>query len=190
VAGPHIFINRKPYALPDEGSVLEALRAVGIHLPALCHDDRIAPSGACRLCLVHVKGSAKPVTACTTPIGDGMEIETDTPDLDETRRSLLEMFARHYPADAIRRFPDKAFHQELRARQIAGEAPVRIPNPDLDDRSHPYIAVDMARCIDCYRCVRICAELQGQFVWHVRRRGLETRIEPDGPTLRDSSCVG
>ena len=47
----------------------------------------------------------------------------------------------------------------------------------------------MTRCIDCYRCVRICAELQGQFVWHVRGRGRETAIEPDGPTLRDSSCV-
>ena len=58
------------------------------------------------------------------------------------------------------------------------------------DCSHPYITVDMARCIDCLRCVRICAELQGQFVWRVRGRGTETRIEPDGPTLRDSSCVG
>jgi formate dehydrogenase major subunit len=58
------------------------------------------------------------------------------------------------------------------------------------DRSHPYIVVDMARCVDCLRCVRICAELQGQFVWRVRGRGTGTRIEPDGPTLRDSSCVG
>jgi formate dehydrogenase major subunit len=57
------------------------------------------------------------------------------------------------------------------------------------DRSHPYIVVDMARCVDCLRCVRICAELQGQFVWRVRGRGTDTRIEPDGPTLRDSSCV-
>ena len=55
--------------------------------------------------------------------------------------------------------------------------------------SHPYIAVDMNRCIDCYRCVRICDELQGQFVWHVRDRGLDTRVEPDGPNLLESSCV-
>ena len=48
----------------------------------------------------------------------------------------------------------------------------------------------MARCIDCYRCVRICDELQGQGVWHIRDRGLGTRIEPDGSSLRDSSCVG
>ena len=60
----------------------------------------------------------------------------------------------------------------------------------LEDRSHPYIAVDMSRCIDCYRCVRICDEVQGQRVWHVRDRGLETRIVPDGPSLRESSCVG
>jgi formate dehydrogenase major subunit len=57
------------------------------------------------------------------------------------------------------------------------------------DVSHPYIVVDMARCVDCLRCVRICAELQGQFVWRVRGRGTDTRVEPDGPTLRASSCV-
>jgi formate dehydrogenase major subunit len=50
-----VVINRKPYLLPEGGSVLDALRAVGIRLPALCHDDRVAPSGACRLCLVRVK---------------------------------------------------------------------------------------------------------------------------------------
>jgi formate dehydrogenase major subunit len=65
-----------------------------------------------------------------------------------------------------------------------------VPRPDREDRSHPYIVADMTRCIDCHRCVRICAELQGQFVWHVRGRGVETSIEPDGPTLGESSCVG
>ena len=186
----HVVINRQAVCAADGGSVLDALRAVGIRLPALCHDERVAPSGACRLCLVRVKGSARLVTACTTPLTDGIDIETDTPELEEVRRSLLDMLARRYPADAIRRDPDKPFHRELRERGLAEHAVIRIPDPALEDRSHPYIAVDMARCIDCYRCVRICAELQGQFVWHVRGRGLETRIQPDGPSLRESSCVG
>ena len=185
-----VVINRKPYALPEGGSVLDALRAVGIRLPALCHDDRVAPSGACRLCLVRVKGLTRLATACTTPLRDAIEIETDTPELEEVRRSLLEMLARRYPADAILRDPDQPFHRELREAGLAERAVIRIPDPALEDRSHPYIAVDMARCIDCYRCVRICAELQGQFVWHVRGRGLETRIQPDGPSLLESSCVG
>jgi NADH dehydrogenase/NADH:ubiquinone oxidoreductase subunit G len=76
-------INHIRRELPEGRSILDALRAIGQRLPTLCHDDRVAPSGACRLCRVHVAGLAKPVTACTTPLRDGMDIETDTPDLRE-----------------------------------------------------------------------------------------------------------
>jgi formate dehydrogenase major subunit len=118
-----------------------------------------------------------------------MAIETDTPEIQQARRGILEMLVRHYPAHAMRLFPDKPFHEEIRRAGLVGSTSDCAPNFDRPDRSHPYIAVDMARCIDCYRCVRICAEVQGQFVWHVRGRGLQIAIEPDGPTLRDSSCV-
>ena len=169
-------------------SVLDALRSAGIHVPALCHDDRMAPSGACRTCLVQVKGLPKLVTACTTLLVDGMEVQTETPELERTRRGILEMLVRHYPAHAIG-FSDKPFHRELRRAGLMDQASQCVPQLDREDRSHPYIAVDMTRCIDCYRCVRICAELQGQFVWHLRGRGLETLIEHDGPTFLESSCV-
>jgi formate dehydrogenase major subunit len=186
---PHVVINGTSVELPVGGSVLHALRSAGKHVPALCHDDRMAPSGACRTCLVQVKGSPRLVTACTTPLADGMEIATDTPELEQTRRAILEMLVRDYPAHAIHLFPDKPFHQEIRRAQLTDRASAFVPASDWRDHSHPYIAVDMTRCIDCYRCVRICEELQGQFVWHVRERGLETAIQPDGPSLRDSSCV-
>lgn len=117
-----------------------------------------------------------------------MTIETHTPELEEHRRSLLRMLAQRYPAAAVEQFPDKPFHRLLRSYGVSGES------HGLDaingwDHSHPYIAVDMSRCIDCYRCVRICHDIQGQRAWHVRERGLETRIVVDGPTLLESSCV-
>jgi formate dehydrogenase major subunit len=118
-----------------------------------------------------------------------MEIETDTAELQQSRRGILEMLVRHYPARAIRLFPDKPFHEEIRRAGLFERASDCAPDFNRKDCAHPYIAVDMARCIDCYRCVRVCAEVQGQFVWHVRGRGLQTAIEPDGPTLFDSSCV-
>jgi formate dehydrogenase major subunit len=154
----HVTIDHQAYALPSGGSVLDALRALRIRVPALCHDDRLADVGVCRTCLVTVAGMAKPVPACITPLTDGMEIET-TEASEEARHWIVRMLAQRHHVEAA-------------------------------DRSHPYITVDMAQCIDCLRCVRICAELQGQFVWRVRGRGTETRVEPDGPTLRDSSCVG
>ena len=173
----NVVINGTHVELPDGGSAPQGLRIAGVHVPALCHDDRLAPTGACRTCLVQVKGSPKLAAACVTPLADGMEIDTDTPELEQTRRGILEMLVHRYPADAIRRFPDRPFHQEISRAGLIDRAADCLPNHDLD-RSHPYIAVDMTRCIDCYRCVRICAELQGQFVWHVRNRGRDTAIRP------------
>ena len=186
---PRLRIDGTWHEVPEGGSVLDALRAAGIRLPTLCHDERLESSGACRTCLVRVTGLPKLVTACTTTPSDGMEIEAATPALQETRHALLEMLAHRYPAAPVARFPDKPFHRELRAVRLADPASLSPSSIGLQDRAHPYIAVDMSRCIDCYRCVRICAELQGQFVWHIHGRGLDTTIRPDGPTLRDSSCV-
>ena len=184
-----IRIDGTAYEVADGVSVLDAVRAAGIHIPSLCHDDRLEPSGVCRTCLVGVTGISKPVTACVTKVADGMEIVTSTPELRDTRQAILAMLARGYPAAAVSQFPDKPFHRELSACGVPDVAEIPSAAAGLQDNSHPYIAVDMSRCIDCYRCVRICAELQGQFVWHVQGRGRGTRIQPDGPTLRGSSCV-
>ncbi|MBZ5558082.1 MAG: formate dehydrogenase subunit alpha [Acidobacteriia bacterium] len=185
-----VVINGRSVDVPAGATVLHALRTAGVGVPSLCHDDRLQPSGACRMCLVHVQGSSHLVTACTTPALDGMIVESHTSEIEDARRSALTLLASRYPAEAARRDPDHEFHRLIRAYGLEGALHDGIADQDLVDRSHPYIAVDMARCIDCYRCVRICDELQGQFVWHIRDRGLETRIRPDGPTLLDSSCVG
>ena len=184
----HALVDGKPGEFQDGTSILNACRTLGIRLPTLCHDERLTPSGACRLCLVNIKDRPRPVTACSTPLADGMVVETATPELEEERRSLLRWLAWRYPADAVRLFPDADFHRWIREYGLEPELQGRH-RADLEDRSHPYIAVDMSRCIDCYRCVRICDELQGQRVWHIRDRGLDTRILPDGPSLRESSCV-
>jgi len=183
-----VVINGASCEIQEGATILAALQQLGVRVPTLCDDQRLVPSGACRSCLVSVDTWDRQVPACTTPLTDGMTIETHTPDLEAHRRSLLKLFAWRYPADAVSRFPDKEFHRWIREYGLEGEL-LGASDPELEDRSHPYIAIDMARCIDCYRCVRICDELQGQGVWHIRNRGLETRIEPDGPNLRHSSCV-
>jgi formate dehydrogenase major subunit len=185
---PHVVLNGKPATLPEAPSLADALRAAGVHLPALCHDERLAPTGACRLCLVRIAGLPRPVPACATPVTEGLHIETASPDLETARRGALELLAHRYPAEPVRADPDKPFHQEIAARGLADQL-LEQGGPSQVDRSHPYITVDMSRCIQCARCVRICNEVQGQFVWHVRDRGFETRIEPDGPNLLTSSCV-
>jgi len=190
-----ITINQQQHELAASTTILDAMRAVGIEVPTLCHDERIAPCGDCRMCLVEVQGHSRLVAACITPLTDGMEIETHTPALEAERRGLLAMLAARYPAAAMDQLPDKPFHRYLREHGLAGAVGVaveeRAPDlPNLVDDSHPYIHVDMSQCVDCLRCVRICRELQGQFVWEVLNRGAETRIAPDsGTTLLESSCV-
>jgi formate dehydrogenase major subunit len=115
------------------------------------------------------------------PTDDG----TDTPDPRPAAFVAAHLVALSARPAAL---PDSRPPRDRRA-SLGGEAATQAPDPGAQDLSHPYIAVDMSRCIDCYRCVRICDEVQGQFVWHVRNRGVETRIVPDGPTLFESSCV-
>jgi formate dehydrogenase major subunit len=211
-------INGRALEVPSDSTVLQAARLAGVEVPTLCHDDRLKPAGVCRLCLVHVKGVSHLVPACGTPVLEGMEVETETPELEETRRTLLQFLAQDYPAGPTARWPEKQFHHWMRhygvnpnsndripnearspkaANAPVGIPPVRVsevgvhlsPGPRFSDFTHPYLAADMSRCIDCLRCVRICNEVQGQFVWHVTGPGHSARIVPDGPTLLTSSCV-
>lgn len=170
-------------------TILDALRLLNIKVPTLCHDDRLKAFGGCRLCVVQVKGQQRPVLACSSPLTEGMEIETHTPEIKEIRTTLLRLLARSYPAEAVKQFPDKPFHRYLVSYGLEKEC-LHNSYSSLADESHPYIRVDMSRCVYCQRCVRICEELQGQFVWQVWDRGDATRILPDSQTaLAESSCV-
>ena len=142
------------------------------------------------MCLVEVQGRPHPLTSCNNLLTDGMVISTQTRPLEHERKMLLRMLAKDQPADAFRRFPDKNFHRLALHYGLTETDFDGCHSSELVDDSHPYIHVDMSQCILCYRCVRICEEVQGQFVWQVLNRGHETRIVPDsGSTLATSSCV-
>ena len=184
----HVTINDRAHEFPAGLTILAALRELGIDVPTVCYDDRLEPSGACRLCSVEITGWNRYATACNTPLANGMVIETHSAGVEDARRTLLRLLAANYPAEPVREFPEKQFHRYLTHYRVSpSNGAVR---PVAPDPSHPYIHVDMTQCITCFRCVRICNELQGQFVWKVWDRGDATRIVPDsGTTLRESSCV-
>ena len=185
----HATINGKSYEFRETVSILEATRSLGIEVPTLCHDERLKPAGACRLCVVEVEGWSHPAISCHTQLSDGMVIRTETDPLRAERKGVLSLLAHRYPREALQQAPNKTFHGYLNLYGLLDEVSGSTDSRLIDD-SHPYIHVDMNRCIDCYRCVRICDEVQGQFVWQVWNRGAETRIVPDsGTNLRESSCV-
>ncbi len=182
-----IMLNGIPTECRADATILQAIQANGCNVPALCHDERLKPAGACRLCMVEVEGEARPLASCTTKLTEGMAIRTDTPALRTLRRTNLSLLAAHYPTDAVMQDPAHPFHRLL---DEYGVLPGNLPRPFLfHDDSHPYLGVDMDRCITCYRCVRICDEVQGQFVWWTWQRGEQTHVAPDGDTLLEGGCV-
>jgi len=183
-------INDQLNEFEGELSILEAARAVGVDIPTLCNDDRLKPIGSCRMCLVKVEGKPHPMTACNTSLSEGMVISTHTPALEHERRMLLKMLAQDHPGEDLRDDPEKPFYRYALQYGLTEDDFNGSHETHLFDDSHPYIHVDMSQCILCYRCVRICDEVQGQFVWQILNRGHETQIVPDsGTTLRESSCV-
>ncbi|OGT55878.1 MAG: formate dehydrogenase subunit alpha [Gammaproteobacteria bacterium RIFCSPHIGHO2_12_FULL_63_22] len=188
-----VVIDGAELTLPAGQSVLQALQARGAAPPTLCHDPRLAPIGQCWSCAVEVAAGPGQAfhnrTACHELLVEGCQIRSSSPALDAFRQNLFEQLADSASPADLARFPDKPLHRELLARGIASRA------PDTEaarlDTSHPYIRVDMSRCIACQRCVRICDDLQGESVWHVFGRGDDLRIGTEGDLpLADSPCVG
>lgn len=200
---PLISINGEPHRVAEGTTILGACRSLGLEIPTLCDDQRLNPSGACRLCVVELHGTHRHTTACNTTVAEGMSLQTHSPQIEAIRRSLLELLAHDYPADAVQRAPQKPFHQLLRKYQVSASfectatthstsslgAGKKTPAP-FQDITHPYLRADFSQCITCYRCVRACDELQGQFVWRAWHRGDATRILPgEAPSLLASDCV-
>jgi formate dehydrogenase major subunit len=188
-----VVIDGEERELPAGLTVLQALRGSGIELPALCHDDRLAPIGQCWSCTVEFSPAPglpfhnRP--ACREPLREGCEVRSGSAALEGFRHNLLEQLADRVAPAELERFPDKALHRALQRCGIAARA--GTSGPSAIDTSHPHIRVDMNRCIACRRCVRICDDLQGESVWHVLGRGADLRIGTEGEVpLVESACVG
>ena len=173
-------------------TILEVAQENDIYIPTLCHMEGLSDVGACRLCLVEIKGSNKLLPACVATVFEGMDVSTNTERLQKHRRTILELlFAERNHVCSV---CVANGHCELQAMaQEQGLTHVRLPyrNPELAvDASHERFTADHNRCILCTRCVRVCAEIEGAHVWDVMGRGIDSIVITD---LRDewgsSSCT-
>ena len=173
---------------PPGATVLDAARAAGRWVPTLCFDERQAPFGACRVCLVGVEGAPAPLPACTTPCRDGMAIDT----ADATARRVA---ARGRRAGAVR--AARAAGAAHRAGAGGGAARRRrAALAGRDARAAPATrATPTSRfrhelCISCGRCVRACDEVQGTFALTATGRGFEANVAAGlDQGFRESACV-
>src|ERR1041385_7832941 len=95
-----VTINGQHHRFAEGLTINQALRQINVEVPTICHDDRLVPYGSCRLCTCEVKGAPALVTACNTQIREGMEILTHSPTVTGVRKTLLELLAKDYPAEA------------------------------------------------------------------------------------------
>jgi predicted molibdopterin-dependent oxidoreductase YjgC len=182
-----VTVDGTPVQVAEGATILTAAKQAGAWVPTLCFDERQAPFGACRVCLVGVQGAPKPLPACTSPCRDGMVIDTH----DETSRrvatAVVELVLSELPVTP-------AAHTEL--AQVADRLNVTDPRwpgvthpPDHDFR-HPYLAFQHELCISCGRCVRACDEVQGAFALTATGRGFQANITAGlNSGFRDSTCV-
>lgn len=168
-------------------TLLDAARAAGSYVPTLCFDERLAPFGACRVCLVGVEGRRAPVASCTTPCQDGMRVDTRDATARRVAGAVVELVLSELPEPP-------AAHTELAV--VAAALEVGEPRwsgarhePDRDER-HPYIAFQHDLCISCGRCVRACDELQGAFALTATGRGFDANVTAGlDAGFRNSTCV-
>ncbi len=179
----------------ETSTILEAAQEEGIFVPTMCHLEGLSEVGACRLCLVEVKGINKLLPACVTRVEEDMEVTTHSERLDRYRKTVLKfLFAEgnHICSVCVANG-----HCELQSMaQRLGMDHVRVPyiSPRRQiDASHQRFTFDPNRCILCTRCVRVCDEIEGAHTWDIMGRGVDSRIisdlnEPWGKSTSCTSC--
>jgi predicted molibdopterin-dependent oxidoreductase YjgC len=186
-------INNTEISVPRGSTILEAAEKANVFVPTLCHDKRITPYGACRLCVVEDRN--KPgslIPSCFTPARDRMDLVTDSKNVLRSVRMQLRLILVNHPLDCP--VCDKAGDctlQDLVIRYNITEKPFEMDRfTRYMDRESPLIERDMNRCVLCGRCVRICGELQGCGELEFINRGHKTVVGTDGGRTLDCDFCG
>ncbi len=195
----HLVIDGQEVVASPRATILDVARREKIFIPTLCYDPRMKAFGACRVCMVGVKGARGPVAACTTPVREGMIIDTKDETATRVAKNVVDLVISDYPAEALHRssvsgqsgaedrneLREVARHFGLERTRFEGER----HSYAKDDR-HPYIKVDLNECIACGRCIRACDEIQGTFALSYSGRGWSTKIVAGmDQSFQDSDCV-
>jgi len=184
-------IDGKEVSVPQGTTVLEACRMNNIPVPTLCYDPELTPAGACRLCVVQIKGRRNLPPSCVTEVAQGMKVETNNPEVREARKTILELLLANHPMDCMtcQKMGDCALAEYAYEYGATGEL-YRGESRNLPvDDSNPFIK-DPNKCIICGKCVRVCDEIQGRHVLDFSYRGLSTQVGPAfNLPYNESECV-
>jgi NADH-quinone oxidoreductase subunit G len=177
----NLTVDGKRVTAPAGTLLIEACKSVGIEVPSFCYYPNLSLQGACRMCLVKIEKMPKLQTACTTVISEGMVVTTESEEVKQARKSMLEMLLGNHPLDCP--VCDAGGECELQDMTFAYGAAeskfMEAKNHKEEQQWSPVVYFDRPRCILCYRCVRVCGE--GMDVWAlgVQNRGVSSLIAPN-----------
>jgi formate dehydrogenase major subunit len=188
-------IDGREITVPEGTSVMRAASLAGLKIPKLCATEQLEAFGSCRLCLVKIEGMKGLPASCTTPVAAGMQVSTQTQQLAEVRRGVMELYISDHPLDCLTcpanghcELQDMAGVVGLREVRYGYEGANHLDAPK--DTSNPYFTFDASKCIVCSRCVRACDEQQGTLALTIQGRGFESQVvASQNVSFMDSECV-
>ncbi|MDX9892399.1 MAG: NADH-dependent [FeFe] hydrogenase, group A6 [Bacteroidales bacterium] len=148
----------------DEGtSILHAAKSINVHIPTLCHHEDLCISGNCRICVVEVNNPNNLMAACATPVGENMNITTNSHQIRQARKHILELLLTEHNINCIKCTHNNSCELQKLALEYRTDEElfISLRKTKRPDASSPSILRDETKCIRCTRCVRTCAELQG-----------------------------
>ncbi len=175
-----LHVNGRPVPVTEGQTLLAVLEMAGLDVPSLCYERRLSPQGTCRLCLVEVDGLARPVAACTTLAEPGMRVTTDSQSLNEYRKVILELLLSETPptqeCPRCSTLGPCQLHAAASRYGAQQDRFARLPTRKPSQDANPFILRDYQWCIACFRCTRICEELEMAKAIVPSGRGQPTRI--------------
>ncbi len=188
----NLIIDGENVSVPEGTTIMEAARTLGIHIPHLCYHPDLSLMGSCRVCIVDVKEMGFYMASCSVNVWEGMEVQTNSPEIRQARRDIVELLLDNHPKDCQTcerdgncELQNLAYSLGVRERLFEGK---RKSFP-IEDHGVSVVR-DSNKCILCGRCYRVCAEVQGVHNLHQQGRGFTTIVTPaHAVDMDDSVCI-
>jgi len=187
----NITIDGIKYKAKEDSTILEAARANGVDIPSLCYFKDLNEIGACRICVVQVKGMNRLISSCNTKIKEGMEVMTQTEAVQTARKLNVQLILSQHSCHC----PTCQRNGNCKLQDIVATLGVQTTpykeniRQSYWDVSYPLVR-DESKCIKCMRCIQVCEKIQGMKVWDLRNTGRRTRVGVrENKTINDVNCA-
>ena len=188
----HIKINHQFVTAESGDTILQAANRAGIQIPTLCYLKNVIRSGACRVCLVEVKGARALLSACTTPVSEGMEVLTNSERAIRGRKTTVELMMSNHNKNCL----SCKRNQNCELQRLCAELGIRENrfegehSPATLEQASWGIVRDTSKCVLCERCIGVCRNVQGLGILSLQKRGFSTICGPIGNgSFNDVDCM-